>query len=132
MLRCRLLVMWLPLVYCPASIAADADSPPAHREEPALASPRIRVEYEPAVDSADAGSPKHIRPVRKWVLADGTEITHLEGRGMEKLRLLDEGEDGPRMVCGALLDPGVSALRDVPIDFRSRMAARPGGNSDAY
>ncbi len=132
MLRCRLLVMWLPLVYCPASIAADAGSPAWHREEPVVASPQIRVEYEPAPDTADAGLQKHNRPVRKWVLADGTEITHLEGRGMEELHLLDEGEDGLRTACGVLRQSVVNPRQNTLIDFRSRTRAPSAGNTDAH
>ncbi len=130
--RCRLPVMWLPLLYCAALTAADVDRRPEHRGDSAPPLPQVRVEYAPATGHADSRVGDPDRPVRKSLLADGTEITHLEGRGMEDLRLLADDEGGPRMVCGAVLESGLARRPAAPIDFRSRTAGRPGGSTDAH
>lgn len=120
---------WLLAV--PLSVLATAViAEPVDRISAEAGQPRVRIEYAPAADAVDAKAMAAVRPVHKTVLVDGTEVTHLEGRGMESLRLVSDG-DGVRMVCGAQVLAERKRRVDLPADFRSGAINARKDNHDA-
>lgn len=135
MRRSRLLVMCFSLICCTGASAADQDmhGRQGHGQDGLLqAQTQVRVEYAPAVGHDDAKVAETQRPVRKSMLVDGTEITHLEGRGIERLRLRDDGDGNRGMVCEAEPESREDRRPREVIDFRARVIARSGEHTDAH